>query len=158
MSPTRIAAAGAALLLAACAGNPPSESRPHNPDQVEVGYGSQSRRSLTGSVGSLEGDQMAPRASRVEELFQGRLAGVDVTRRGDGGYSVRVRGAAGLMSDAEPLYVVDGVPLTALAPGAALVGIDPASVSRIDVLKDAGSTAIYGSRGMNGVILITTRH
>jgi TonB-dependent SusC/RagA subfamily outer membrane receptor len=156
MSPTRYAA-GAALLLAACAGNPPSESRPSKPDQVEVGYGTQSRRSLTGSIASLEGDQMAARATRVEELFQGRLAGVDVTRRGDG-YSVRVRGATGLMSDAEPLYVIDGVPVTALSPGAALIGIDPASVSRIDVLKDAGSTAIYGSRGMNGVILITTRH
>jgi TonB-dependent SusC/RagA subfamily outer membrane receptor len=158
MSPARIAAAGAALLLAACAANQPPESGPSRPDQVEVGYGSQSRRSLSTSVGSLEGDQMAVRATRVEELFQGRLAGVDVMRRADGGYSVRVRGAMGLMSDAEPLYVIDGVPVTALSPGAALVGIDPASVARIDVLKDAGSTAIYGSRGMNGVILITTRH
>ncbi|HYH81423.1 MAG TPA: TonB-dependent receptor plug domain-containing protein [Longimicrobium sp.] len=160
MSSTRYAATAAALLLAACAGNPsPGSRQPEpEPEQVEVGYGTQSRKTLTGAVGSLEGDEMAARATRVEELFQGRLAGVDVRRTGDGGYTVRVRGAGGLMTDGEPLYVIDGVPVAGISPGAALVGIDPASVARIDVLKDAGSTAIYGSRGMNGVILITTRH
>jgi TonB-dependent SusC/RagA subfamily outer membrane receptor len=147
-----------ALLLAACAGNPPPGGRPGDGESVEVGYGTQSRASIAGAVGSLRADEMAARSTHVEELFQGRLAGVDVVRRADGGYSVRVRGAGGFMGDGEPLYVIDGMPVNAISPGAALTGIDPASVVRIDVLKDAGSTAIYGSRGMNGVILITTRH
>ena len=158
-STTRLAALScSALLLAACAGNPQPDPRPGDGGTVEVGYGAQSRASPTGAVGSLEAGEMTARSTHVEELFQGRLAGVDVTRRADGGYSVRVRGAGGFMGEGEPLYVVDGMPVNAISPGAALTGIDPASVARITVLKDAGSTAIYGSRGMNGVILITTRH
>jgi TonB-dependent SusC/RagA subfamily outer membrane receptor len=70
---------------------------------------------------------------------------------------VRVRGGGGVLGDGEPLFVVDGVPLRALGPGGALDGIVPEDVARIDVLKDAASAAIYGSRGANGVILITTR-
>jgi TonB-dependent SusC/RagA subfamily outer membrane receptor len=156
MSPARtLALSAAALLLAACSGNAPPAD---DPSQVQIGYGKQNRRAITGAVGSVQGDQMAPHATRVEELFQGRLAGVDVQRLPDGSYAVRIRGAGGLMGDGDPLYVVDGVPVHAIAPGGALVGIDPASVARIDVLKDAGSAAVYGSQAMNGVILITTRN
>jgi TonB-dependent SusC/RagA subfamily outer membrane receptor len=114
------------------------------------------RDRVTGSVSSVSGERLArnTRAVRVEELLQGRVAGVQVIRLANGGYRVRIRGAAG---EGEPLFVVDGMPVHALYPGAALNGINPADVVRIDVLKDAGSTAIYGSRGAHGVILITTR-
>lgn len=147
-------AAAAALALAACAGNPPPVD---DPNLVEVGYGSQRPENLAVAVGSLTREQMAPRATRPEELFQGRIAGVDVTRKADGGYAVRIRGAGGLTGNGAPLFVLDGVPLTGIGPDNALAGIDPAWIDRIDVLKDGASAAIYGSQGMNGVVLITTR-
>jgi TonB-dependent SusC/RagA subfamily outer membrane receptor len=146
---------GLAALLAACGGNPPPAP---DPDVVELGYGSRHTRDVTGAVGSVSSRRMGNvRVSRVEEMMQGRIAGVTVTRNGTGGYAVRVRGAGGFLHDGEPLFVLDGVPLTASRPGHALDGINPADVERIDVLKDAGSAAIYGTRGANGVILITTR-
>lgn len=146
----------AALVAAGCGANPPAAEGPE-PEPVEVGYGTQDPRTIAGAVGSLNTEgRNASRATRVEELFQGRLAGVQVTNTGSG-YSVRVRGAGTLLSGGEPLYVVDGVPLHGAAPGHALDGINPSDVARIDVLKDAGSAAIYGSKAANGVILITTR-
>ncbi|HEU4884933.1 MAG TPA: TonB-dependent receptor plug domain-containing protein [Longimicrobium sp.] len=147
----------AALLTAGCAGNPPAQSP--GGEEVEVGYGSQRAQDITGSVASLSGERLrSHRASRVEEMFQGRMAGVAVTRLPGGGYSVRIRGAANFQADGgAPLFVLDGVPLLGVRAGHELDGINPADVQRIDVLKDAGSAAIYGSRGANGVILITTR-
>lgn len=148
----------AALLAAACGANPKSESPAPEADSVEVGYGKQQGEDITGAVGSLSTRQLEQRrVSRVEEMFQGRLAGVVVTRRPDGGYDVRVRGAGGFTGQGEPLYVLDGTPMFVMRPGHTLDGINPADVARIDVLKDAASAAIYGSRGANGVILITTR-
>lgn len=146
-----------ALLAAGCGGSAPPPDGPE-PDRVQVGYGTQDPRTITGAVASLDVEGRGyPRVTRVEELFQGRLPGVQVLHTGGGGYSVRIRGAATLLGDGEPLYVVDGVPLTNAIPGRALEGINPADVARIDVLKDAGSAAIYGSKAANGVILITTR-
>lgn len=154
----------AALLGAACGGNAsgeqpsPEEGQAAAEDSVSVGYGTQRADRVTGSVASMSEEQInRSRASRVEELFQGRLAGVVVTRTPDGGYMVRIRGAGGFTTDGEPLFVVDGTPLTVMRPGHTLDGINPADVARIDVLKDAASASIYGSRGANGVILITTR-
>jgi TonB-dependent SusC/RagA subfamily outer membrane receptor len=151
---TRTACAAAALALTACAGNPPPDD---GPNLVEVGYGTQRHENLAVAVGSLTREQMAPRAARAEELFQGRIAGVDVIRRSDGGYAVRIRGSGAGMGNGAPLFVLDGVPLTGIGPDNALQGIDPAWIDRIDVLKDGASAAIYGSQGMNGVVLITTR-
>jgi TonB-dependent SusC/RagA subfamily outer membrane receptor len=147
----------AALLTAACAHNPPAQSP--EPEEVEVGYGSQRAKDIAGAVESLSGERLrANRASRVEEMFQGRMAGVAVTRLPGGGYSVRIRGASNFQANGgEPLFVLDGVPLQGVRPGHELDGINPGDVQRIDVLKDAGSAAIYGSRAANGVILITTR-
>jgi iron complex outermembrane receptor protein len=147
----------AALLTAGCAGNPPAQGPAA--EEVEVGYGSQRAQDITGSVASLSGERLqAHRAARVEEMFQGRMAGVAVTRLPSGGYSVRIRGAANFQDGGgEPLFVLDGVPLLGARAGHELDGINPADVQRIDVLKDAGSAAIYGSRAANGVILITTR-
>jgi TonB-dependent starch-binding outer membrane protein SusC len=94
-------------------------------------------------------------ASTVEELFAGRFPGVQVFSV-PGGISVRIRGAASVMGSGEPLYVLDGQTLQS-GPGGALMGINPADIAKIEVLKDIGSTAIYGVQGANGVVLITTR-
>lgn len=151
-------AALAVLVTAACGGNPPAERPAPDPNQVEVGYGTQEARDITGAVSSLSGERLrAHRASRVEEMLQGRMAGVIVNRLPGGGFSVRIRGASSMVGGGEPLFVIDGVPLHGLRPGHELDGINPADIERIDVLKDAGSAAIYGSRAANGVILITTR-
>jgi TonB-dependent SusC/RagA subfamily outer membrane receptor len=149
-------AALAALLLAGCGSKAPPQAAP-DPDAVEVGYGTRPREGLTGAVGSVSTGQLdRRRVNRVEELIQGRVAGVQVNRLPGGGYSVRIRGAATIMGDGEPLYVIDGVPVRSRG-GSVLDGIPPADVARIDVLKDGASAAIYGVQGANGVILITTR-
>ena len=122
---------------------------------VEVGYGTSSRRDLTSAVGSVTSCDIAEqRVTRIEDLLQGRVAGVVVSRNRAGAPSVRIRGAQSLYGDGEPLFVVDGLPLLSGGP---LSGIAPQDIARIDVLKDAGATAIYGSRGANGVIVITTK-
>lgn len=125
-------------------------------DSVEVGYGRQPADRVAGAVESMEVEpEEAARASRVEQLLEGRFAGVDVVRLPNGRYTIRIRSAASPRSQAEPLFVVNGVPL--LGGSDPLAGINPQDVARIDVLKDAASASIYGSRGGNGVILIRTR-
>ncbi len=122
---------------------------------VTVGYGTQRRRDVTGAVGSIVlTHQRGVRVTYVEELLTGRVPGVDVHRLPSGGFAVRIRGAMTGSGAGEPLVLVDGMPLPL---GASLAGINPADVARIDVLKDPGTTAIYGSAGVNGVIVITTR-
>jgi TonB-dependent starch-binding outer membrane protein SusC len=131
-----------------------------DPDRVEVGYGTQSRSSLTGAVGSLVVTRNeSSRVGRIEELLVGRISGVDVTSLADGEYSVRVRGGGGAGSwGGQPLYVVDGMPVPqTVSTRDFLAGMVPGDILRIDVLKDAGAAAAYGSRGANGVVLITTR-
>lgn len=97
------------------------------------------------------------RGTRVEDLIQGRIAGVQVTRTGDGDYAIRIRGAQTVLGDGTPLYVIDGVQVRAPGLLSALAGVQPQSVARIQVLKNAGDTAIYGVLGGNGVIVITTK-
>jgi TonB-dependent SusC/RagA subfamily outer membrane receptor len=94
--------------------------------------------------------------SRVEEMLAARVAGLEVLRRGDGGFSLRIRGNGSFIGGGEPLLVVDDTPV-GMGAADALAGLSPRDVQRVDVLKDAGATAIYGSRGANGVIVITTR-
>ena len=89
----------------------------------------------------------------IEEALAGRFPGVEVNRTADGGIAVRIHGGSSLMGSNEPLYVIDGVEITPGANGA-LNGINPYDIESIEVLKDATSTAMYGSRGSNGVILI----
>jgi iron complex outermembrane receptor protein len=91
----------------------------------------------------------------IEEILAGRIAGVDVRRTPDG-IAVRIRGETSLRGDSEPLYVIDGIPIQP-GPGGALVGITPHDIESIKVLKDPADTAIYGVRGANGVIVITTK-
>jgi TonB-dependent SusC/RagA subfamily outer membrane receptor len=129
-----------------------------DPDkEVRVGYDTQERANLTGSVGSITAEDIAgQKVTRVEEMIEGRFAGVQVVRMRNGGISLRIRGQSTLLGSSEPLYVIDGMPVHS-SPGTALLGMNPADIARIDILKDAGATAIYGSRGANGVVLITTK-
>jgi len=123
---------------------------------VVVGYGTVRRSHLTGSVSRIDGEALrdAP-VSRLDQALIGRIAGVTIsTTTSEAGADpvIRVRGMSSISAGGAPLIVVDGVPM----PDAFSV-IDPQDVESIDILKDAASTAIYGSRGANGVILITTR-
>lgn len=132
---------------------------PQPPERVMIGYGEVGERDATGSISSLSGDALEGGRgfTRVEEMIRGRVAGVDVRRLPSGDYSLRVRGSRSLVGDNEPLVVLDGQLVHPSLTQVALAGVNPGDVVRIDVLKDAGSTAAYGSRGANGVILITTR-
>lgn len=155
----------AAALLVGCATTPGIDSGPRgaeaapggaSDDEVHVGYGTQDRDELTGAVSSIRAEDVGREVTSIVDLIEGRLPGVHVRRLGNGEVSIRVRGAASLMGGGEPLFVIDG--RTIMPPaGSALMAISPKDIVRIDVLKDAGATAIYGSRGSNGVIVITTR-
>jgi TonB-dependent SusC/RagA subfamily outer membrane receptor len=92
----------------------------------------------------------------LEQLLAGRIAGVTVTAAPGGGISVRIGGPKSFLLSSEPLYVIDGVPIEA-GPNGTLSWLNPHDVASIEVLKDAASTAIYGVRGANGVIVIKTK-
>jgi TonB-dependent SusC/RagA subfamily outer membrane receptor len=143
------------LVVAAC-GRAPGRQRPAPSDgEVSVGYGTESTQQVTGSIASVRPEETDARVTQVVQMLE-RVPGLTVMRLSNGDVSVRIRGTRSLHGDNEPLLVIDGVP-TRGAIGAALAGLSPRDIARIDVLKDAGSTAIYGVRGANGVILITTK-
>lgn len=123
---------------------------------VVVGYGSVKKSDLTGSVSSVKSDELLQNSpTSLGQALQGRAAGVQVRTNSaapGGGVSVTVRGGNSVNSSTEPLYVVDGIPLEGN-----LTSIPPDDIESIEILKDASSTAIYGSRGANGVVLITTK-
>ena len=104
----------------------------------------------------IEGEDIERRSlRRIEDMLRGQVAGVDVEQRG-GDLVIRIRGAESFgLSNADPLFVVDGYPIP-LGSDGALQGLNPSDVQSIRVLKNASETALYGSRGANGVILITT--
>lgn len=123
---------------------------------VVVGYGTSSKKDLTGSVGTVRmADQEKRPAIGTAQLLEGQVSGVRVTQNqsqpGGAVFSVRIRGTNSINSSSEPLYVVDGY------AGADISALDPSDIASIDVLKDASATAIYGSRGANGVVIITTK-
>jgi len=91
----------------------------------------------------------------IEELFSGRFPGVEVSRVPSGGISIRIRGASTVFGSSDPLYIIDGARVQSGAGG--LLFLDPGDIKSIEVLKDIGSTSLYGSEGANGVILITTK-
>lgn len=124
-------------------------------EAVAIGYGTQRRGELTGSVSSVSGKVLAsiPVASTAEAIT-GRMAGVQVTTTEgspDADIKIRVRGGGSISQDNSPLYIVDGFPVSSIN------NIPPSDIQSIDVLKDASSTAIYGARGANGVVIITTK-
>lgn len=123
---------------------------------VVVGYGTQKKRDVTGSVGSvaMKDIENIP-ITRADQILQGRVSGVQVTQTNSepgGNVSIRIRGTNSITAGNEPLFVIDGF------PGAGdLNSINPNDIESIDVLKDASATAIYGSRGANGVVIVTTK-
>ena len=123
---------------------------------VVVGYGTQRQEAVTGSVASIRGDELSEvPASNVTEALQGRLPGVQLSRtstKPGSEMQIRIRGTRSLNASNDPLVVLDGIPFAG-----SIGDINPNTIQSIDILKDASATAIYGSRGANGVILITTR-
>jgi TonB-linked SusC/RagA family outer membrane protein len=122
---------------------------------VVVGYGSQKRSDITGSVSSVDGEDLEKAVyNTVDQLLQGRSSGVFVTSSsGEPGApaAIRIRGNNSISGDNSPLYVVDGIPISGTP------NFSPQDIESMEVLKDASATAIYGSRGANGVILVTTK-
>ncbi|GAO29462.1 TonB-dependent receptor [Geofilum rubicundum JCM 15548] len=131
---------------------------------VVVGYGVQKRSDVTGSMVSVGEEELNVRpVSNALEALQGRAAGVDITsneRPGEIG-NITIRGMRSMVQNSSgdyigntPLYVVDGIPLMS---SSAIETLNPRDIESIDILKDASATAIYGSRGANGVVLVTTK-
>jgi TonB-linked SusC/RagA family outer membrane protein len=125
-------------------------------DQViVVGYGTQRKEAVTGSVASIGGEKMREvPAPNISQALQGRLPGVDISQtstRPGATMQIRIRGTRSLSASNDPLIVLDGIPFIG-----SIADINPNDIKSIDILKDASATAIYGSRGANGVILITT--
>lgn len=122
---------------------------------VVVGYGTQLKESVTGSVASIGGERLREVPStNITQALQGRLAGVDIAQtstRPGANMQIRIRGTRSLSADNNPLIVLDGIPFVG-----SLADLNPNDIKSIDVLKDASATAIYGSRGANGVIMVTT--
>ncbi len=135
---------------------------------VVVGYGTQQKKDVTGSIASVKLDEVKNMAvASPDALLQGKAAGVQVVQNSGtpgGEVFVRVRGTASLLGETRPLFVIDGVPMnnsTAVSAGgqrnSTLADINPNDIESMEILKDAAATAIYGARGSNGVILITTK-
>ncbi|WP_245706176.1 SusC/RagA family TonB-linked outer membrane protein [Catalinimonas alkaloidigena] len=123
---------------------------------VVVGYGTQRREAVTGSVASIDGSALREiPTGNITNALQGRLPGVQFTQtstRPGATMQIRIRGTRSLTASNDPLVVLDGIPFAG-----SISDIDPNSIKSIDILKDASATAIYGSRGANGVILVTTQ-
>lgn len=140
-------------------------------DEVVVtGYGTSKKKDLTGSVATLKAEDLNKAAVTAEQMMQGRISGVRiVANNGEpgAGSQIKIRGASTIRSGQQPLYVVDGIPLdskttspdgvTSAPATSPLTFLNPNDIESIDILKDASAAAIYGSRGANGVILITTK-
>ncbi len=123
---------------------------------VAIAYGSQSKRNITGAIQNLDADELESiPTAQLSQKLQGKLAGVQINQTTGipgQGMSIRVRGQASISAGSDPLYVVDGFPLTG-----DIANINPDEIENITVLKDASSTAMYGSRAANGVVVITTK-
>jgi iron complex outermembrane receptor protein len=131
---------------------------------VVIGYGTQRKRDLTGSVTSVTAEDFNKgTVASPEQLITGKVAGVSITTNGGApgaGSTIRIRGGASLNASNDPLIVIDGVPISNSAIAGspnALSLINPNDIASMNILKDASATAIYGSRASNGVILITTK-
>jgi TonB-dependent starch-binding outer membrane protein SusC len=126
---------------------------------VVIGYGTMRKSDLTGSVAAINADDLRNiPAAGVDRALQGRVAGVNINANGGAPgakTTIRIRGMGSIYSGNDPLFVVDGIPMASDTKIENVV--NPSDIERIDILKDAASAAIYGSRGSNGVVLITTK-
>jgi TonB-linked SusC/RagA family outer membrane protein len=128
---------------------------------VVVGYGTQRKRDVTAAISTISAENISaiPVASSVDAI-KGQVAGVDIQASGGRpgqNPTIQIRGRRSIGASNEPLYVIDGIPQTSSAGEGAIFDINPQDIKSMEVLKDAAATAIYGSRGANGVILITTK-
>lgn len=140
---------------------------------VVVGYGTQQREDLTGAISSVSAEELQnqPLVS-ADQLLQGKAAGVQISNSSGapgGRVNIRIRGASSINAGNEPLFVIDGIPVYnsskdpggtsygTFTPTNALASINPNDIASVEILKDASATAIYGSRGSNGVVIITTK-
>ena len=126
-------------------------------DVVVIGYGTMKKSDISGSVATVDQEAVMKRVPQnIGQALQGSAAGVLVSQQDgspEGRAAIRIRGIGTINGDASPLYVVDGVQV-----GTSADFVNPADIERIEILKDASATAIYGSAGANGVIMITTKH
>ena len=153
-------AGGLVVLSSACAGTGQRAGGrvPDPADSVSATYGSrQSASDVTGAVSVIGERELAHmHGGRIEEMIAGRVPGLEVVH-GPGGYTFRIRGVASFNGSDEPLCVIDGVHIRHGGISGALASLVPSDIARIEVLKDAGAAAAYGSRGAHGVIVITTK-
>lgn len=148
---------GAALLALTACGAPGLPPAGPQPGDVDVGYGTQPGEKATGAVTSVSAEAGDSRTAGMDELLRGRVAGLQIIPRPDGGYRFQIRGLdTGASDPPEPLFVIDGVQTSANDVEAALSGLVREDIRQVDVLKDVASTSIYGTRGVGGVIVITT--
>jgi TonB-dependent SusC/RagA subfamily outer membrane receptor len=154
-------ARGAALILGvavihACGGRGATrEPTTNDPARGAAGYADQSEDQTAGAVSSLDSnDNRSGSYSTMVEMLQGRVSGLQISEGPSGDISVRIRGVNSINAQSEPLLVVDGMPVPAYSFSSTLRTLDPQDVRSVQVLKDAGSTSVYGSRGAAGVILI----
>lgn len=138
-------------------------------DVVVVGYGTQKRKDVTGSVSSVSKTNLQQPVTSFDQTLRGAAPGVQATQTSGepgGGVSIRIRGGSSIQGGNEPLYVIDGFPIYNASttagtlsgtPTNPLSSINPSDIESIDILKDASATAIYGSRGANGVVIVTTK-
>ena len=133
---------------------------------VVVGYGTVKKNDLTGAVATVPVEEMKKIAvTSLDQALQGRASGVQITQNSGapgGSTTIRIRGGNSIQGDNEPLYVIDGIPFKNDGAGSGssfnvLSTLNPSDIETMSVLKDASSTAIYGSRGANGVVIITTK-
>jgi TonB-dependent SusC/RagA subfamily outer membrane receptor len=143
----------ALLFLSACALTPGAEEgKPSNAETVDIGYGTVDKDQVSGSVTTVESKDVVVDRSRTLAEMLARVPGVRVTESGGGNLRVRIRDTNSFLGGEDPLFVIDGMVFNG-----GLGGINPNTIESITVLKNAGETAIYGSRGANGVILIKTK-
>ncbi len=130
-------------------------------DVVVVGYGTQRRKDLTGAIASVGAKEIEKvQTNGVDKALQGQVAGLQISTTSGapgGNTTILIRGISSITGGVEPLFVIDGYPVTSVGYSNPLSTISPDDIESVDVLKDASATAIYGSRGSNGVIIITTK-
>ncbi|MDO1499792.1 TonB-dependent receptor [Winogradskyella maritima] len=134
---------------------------------IVIGYGSTNKRKVNGNIASVTSEDIKEiPVSNFQNTLVGKLAGVQITQvngKAESGVKIRVRGVSTVNQSQEPLYVIDGIPITNIdnnindSPVNPLLGLNPSDIESIQILKDASAGAIYGSRATNGVVLITTK-
>lgn len=154
----RLAAAllvAAPLALGACGGSKPRAATPPAPRETAAGI----QPTQSAGVSTVTGDDISKvPVQRIEEYLNGRVPGLQVFRDESGNYSIRIRGSQKFgQGGEEPLLVLDGFPVQPGSVSTVLAGLNPQEIARVEVLKDASSTAMYGSRGANGVLVIKTK-